>query len=316
MEAALNLFCTCCLQQLIQTEVTHQLSDIFQRWEICGVSITSSTRRDYPAGHAVIYYRCPNCGFGIFSPMTVGTASFYKDITVDDYYLPDRWDFHVAINSLKKNKINSVLDLGCGKGDFLRQLKKKIPAIECSGNDNNPNVPAEFPNNIEFIAELSSCVSKFEAVTLFQVLEHVANPADMISDGVNRLKPGGLMFVSVPDHTGPIRFFADSHTAVPPHHVTTWTPESLVHLLGRHGLEILKQHTEPLPDYLMQWYLPEILINKLGVKNNPRISGFIKDYIADPIVGICKRFKIKSLPIKGHTLLVVARKDSLDENPS
>lgn len=124
------------------------------------------------------------------------------------------------------------------------------------------------------------------------------------------------MFVSVPDHTGPIRFFADSHTAVPPHHVTTWTPESLVHLLGRHGLEILKQHTEPLPDYLMQWYLPEILINKLGVKNNPRISGFIKDYIADPIVGICKRFKIKSLPIKGHTLLVVARKDSLDENPS
>ena len=58
----------------------------------------------------------------------------------------------------------------------------------------------------------------------------------------------------------------------------------------------------------MQCYLPAILINSFGVRDRPHLSSFIRQYVAEPIVKICRTLKIKSLPIKGHTHMVIARK--------
>lgn len=61
---------------------------------------------------------------------------------------------------------------------------------------------------------------------------------------------------------------------------------------------------EPLPDYLMPFYLPKIIANSLGCMGDPVREERIRLKLADPIARLCKRLGVKSLPVRGHTYLV------------
>jgi len=73
------------------------------------------------------------------------------------------------------------------------------------------------------------------------------------------------------------------------------------------GLSIVTRKKEPLPDYLMPFYLPKMLAHALGVAGNLACEELLSRRLSHPIVGLCKRFGVKSLPISGHTYLRVAR---------
>jgi 2-polyprenyl-3-methyl-5-hydroxy-6-metoxy-1,4-benzoquinol methylase len=240
--------------------------------------------------------------------MTVGSGSFYTDISRNEYYLSDRWDFHVAIKAMRSQKSHSVLDVGCGRGAFLNLVTKKLPNVECHGNDANPAVRNSLPHGVKLYENLSDVPSGLDTVTLFQVIEHVADPVGMLRESITKVRSGGLVIVSVPDHSGPIRFFADSHTAIPPHHVSIWTPTSLELLLNKLGLTVVTRKTEPLPDYLMPFYLPKILAHKLGVAGDLVREDMLTRRFANPIINMCKQLGFKSLPIRGHTYLIAAQK--------
>lgn len=243
--------------------------------------------------------------------MTIGSDAFYTDITLHEYYLTDRWDFHVAIKVLRSAKSHSVLDIGCGQGAFLDMVTKQLPNISCHGNDANPAIREKLPQGVVLHTDLQDAPSNLDAVTLFQVIEHVSDSVSLLKTSIAKLRVGGLLVVSVPDHSGPIRFFADSHTAIPPHHVSIWTPSSLNSLLDKLGLKILIRKWEPLPDYLMETYLPKILSHKLGCLGNPSWEARIQHFLANPIIRFCFKLKIKYLPFRGHTYLIVAQKRDL-----
>lgn len=240
--------------------------------------------------------------------MTVGGDAFYTDITRNEYYLPDRWDFREAIQALRSAKAHSILDIGCGRGAFLNLVKKHLPEVVCHGNDTNPAIRETLPQGVTLHVNLADAPGGLDAVTLFQVIEHMANPVDLLRESMAKVRPGGLVIVSVPDHSGPIRFFADSHTAIPPHHVSIWTPICLSSLLNKLGLNVLVQKWEPLPDYLMSSYLPKILSHKLGCLGNSLGEKIVQHFLANPVSGFCRKLKIKYLPLRGHTYLVVAQK--------
>ncbi|MBU7583451.1 MAG: class I SAM-dependent methyltransferase [Nostoc sp. TH1S01] len=240
--------------------------------------------------------------------MMIGTEAFYTDISRNEYYLPERWDFQVAIKALSSHKARSVLDVGCGSGAFLNLITQKLPDVICHGNDANPAIRNTLPPQVNLHLNLSDAPTNLDAVTLFQVVEHVADPIELLQESIAKVRPGGLVIVSVPDHSGPIRFFADSHTAIPPHHVSIWTPKSLELFLNKFGLSILDRKTEPLPDYLMPFYLPKILANKLGASGDLSREEMLSRRLSTPIVNLCSKLGIKSLPIHGHTYLIVSQK--------
>jgi SAM-dependent methyltransferase len=262
---------------------------------------------DYPDNIVLTLHRCKKCGFGVFLPLTIGSDAFYTDITRNEYYLPDRWDFHVARKALRSAKAQSVLDVGCGRGAFLGMVTKQLPDVVCHGIDANPAIRDTLPNGVKLHANLSDAPVGLDAVTLFQVIEHVADPISLLKESIAKVRTGGLVVVSVPDHSGPVRFFADSHTAIPPHHVSIWTPASLEALFRKLRLSIVTRKKEPLPDYLMPFYLPKILAHTIGVAGNPAREELLSRWLSRPIVGLCKRLGIKNLPISGHTFLIVAR---------
>lgn len=296
--------CPCCDTGLRPTEVTHAIWDILHKWELHGVTFSETTWADYPENRRLQLFSCPNCGFGVFLPMLTGSDAFYIDITRDEYYLADRWDFHVTLKLLRAAEAGSVLDVGCGQGAFLARVRKNLPHVSCFGNDANPAVRSCLPQGVTLYSSIGDVPSGLDAVTLFQVIEHVAAPDHMLADAISKLRPGGMVIVSVPDHSGPIRFFSDSHTAIPPHHVTQWTPASLEALFARFGLKIIARKQEPLPDYLMPFYLPKIIANSLGCMGDTVREAQIRRYLSDPITRACRRFGIKSLPVRGHTYLV------------
>lgn len=304
----LNLHqCCCCDSSLEETKITHHLFDVLQKWEAHGIVFSQETWLDYPDNTELKLYQCKNCGFGVFLPMTIGSDAFYTDISRDEYYLPDRWDFHVAIKALRSYKARSVLDVGCGRGAFLNLVTKQLPYVVCHGNDANPSIRDQLPSKVNLHINLSDAPIGLDAVTLFQVIEHVADPLQLLRQSISKVRPGGLVVVSLPDHSGPIRFFADSHTAIPPHHVSIWTPKSLELILSKLGLSVVSRKTEPLPDYLMPFYLPKILANQLGVAGNLAREDMLTRRLSNPIVNLCKRLGVKNLPLRGHTYLVVAR---------
>jgi hypothetical protein len=58
----------------------------------------------------------------------------------------------------------------------------------------------------------------------------------------------------------------------------------------------------------MPFYLPKILAHKLGVAGDLVREDMLTRKFSNPIIKLCKKLGLKSLPIHGHTYLIVAKK--------
>jgi SAM-dependent methyltransferase len=78
----------------------------------------------------------------------------------------------------------------------------------------------------------------FQVITLFQVLEHIAEFDLVLKLCRKLLAPGGRLVVTVPDGDAMIRQeqITGCHD-MPPNHIGKWTPESLGRVLRRSGFE-------------------------------------------------------------------------------
>jgi cyclopropane fatty-acyl-phospholipid synthase-like methyltransferase len=113
-----------------------------------------------------------------------------KSIYEEGEYLKNNPDWHVAdspwkadfIHSiLNKNKIqaNSICEVGCGAGEILVQLSKKMPTTKYSGYEFSPQAFAESKKraaqNISYYNEdvFSDKENHFDVVMAIDVFEHV-----------------------------------------------------------------------------------------------------------------------------------------------
>ena len=101
----------------------------------------------------------------------------------------------------------------------------------------------------------------FDAVSLFDVLEHLIDPAATLRACARLLRPGGIVFLYVPNYDSASRLLMGqaAHFIWPTHHLNYYTPATARDLLARHGLDAAYVATEGLDivDYL--WYRREVL---------------------------------------------------------
>lgn len=138
-----------------------------------------------------------------------------------------------------------LLDLGCGDGGFLRLARSR--GFEGVGFDYDERVvgaarrqgldvhSARFE---DFCASRPS--AEFDGLTMFDVLEHVPEPAAYLDAAKRLLKPGGLLALTLPNALRPLPWGREEHD-YPPHHFTRWTPGAMKGFLGRRGFEVLRQ---------------------------------------------------------------------------
>lgn len=157
----------------------------------------------------------------------------------------------------------SYLDVGCSTGFVVEAAARR--GWETIGIDLNPSATAfgrtrgldlrdvaiehvEFPDG------------HFDALSLFDVLEHLLHPAAMLERAVRLLKPDGIVFLYVPNYDSASRLLLGerAHFIWPTHHLNYYTPSTLGHLLDRCGLDVVFLATEGLDvaDYV--WYQREV----------------------------------------------------------
>jgi 2-polyprenyl-3-methyl-5-hydroxy-6-metoxy-1,4-benzoquinol methylase len=183
--------------------------------------------------HEVNYVKCTVCQLRWFDPVLTGTKDYYQKITQSDTYYAweeTRHDFLEAQKIVGKD--SSVLDIGCGSGEFL----KLLPSKTIRGIEFNPSAAARaVANGFDVVLEpIKEHAQKFPAfydvITCVQVIEHVSSPNDFIRDILTCLKPGGRLVISTPNNDGYLKYMTNAFANLPPHHVTHWTESSLVHI--------------------------------------------------------------------------------------
>lgn len=122
-----------------------------------------------------------------------------------NYYNQSRTD----VSCLIKNKINKILDIGCGEGYFLKNIKDTYGA-ETWGIEINEEVAEKAKKNIDHIlvgnAEglLSGIEDEyFDCISFNDVLEHLYNPTEILSLVRSKLASDGCIVASIPN----VRYF-------------------------------------------------------------------------------------------------------------
>ena len=204
--------------------------------------------RDLWDGDTCTVHRCPSCGFGFGDPYVGGDDAFYTALHEQMAYPSWRWDYDVAVDALSSTPVARVLDVGAGSGAFLRSLPD---GVERFAVESSPTTIAALAGaGVEARARLEDFGpeydASFDAVTLFQVLEHIAPARETLRQCARLLRPGGLLVVTVPEAQA--MFDQESVLGapdMPPNHVNRWTPASLSMAVEQVGLRPEDHQAEP-----------------------------------------------------------------------
>lgn len=168
----------------------------------------------------------------------------------------------------------SLLDIGCGTGDFLQTAKENnwnILGIE--PNNQAREVANKKTNDSVFDTEqLSDLKAKsFDVITLWHVLEHLPNLEEQIVVFKKLLKPNGTLIIAVPNYKSYDALYYKNNWAAfdVPRHLWHFNKTSISKLVSKVSMEV--KNVKPM---LFDAFYVSLLSEKYkSGKMNP-IKGF------------------------------------------
>lgn len=126
----------------------------------------------------------------------------------------------------------SILDVGCGKGDFvdaglragwdIHGIELAQPAVEIAQGFGLP------VKRLDFFSP-SIKPSSYDIVTLFEVLEHLPDPIKFLRHAAYVVKPGGLVYLTTPNFDCLDRLILGmAWPVIHREHLTYFTPQILL----------------------------------------------------------------------------------------
>ena len=139
----------------------------------------------------------------------------------------------------------NILDIGCGTGAFLNTMKTS--GWESTGlePDENARKKAQelYGINPQASHELFNLQpNKYDAITMWHVLEHVHQLHEYIEQIKNLITEKGKIFIAVPNYTSydALHYGAFWAAYDVPRHLYHFSPVSMKNLVEQHGLTIKK----------------------------------------------------------------------------
>lgn len=153
-------------------------------------------------------------------------------------------------NKLNRNLLSNLspgsrtLDVGCGYGAFTAVARDHgLDAYGIDFNAKSIEIGREAfgldsrlqVSSVDQVKQIFRHTT-FDLITMFEVIEHVEHPRELVNTVFNLLSPGGMLVLSCPneDRWMPCGLI---YVDYPPHHLTRWTPGSLKGMLVRAGFE-------------------------------------------------------------------------------
>ena len=149
-------------------------------------------------------YKCRNCGF--IQCDTIDVTKFYEGLE-DVEYIDSGNQRALQFKKLLKNvkqyipANGKILDIGAGSGLFLREavnlgysatgIEPSLFLAKAGKKDGLDIIQGTFPENCPR--------KKYDAIFLTDVIEHIADPLQMLKSIPKFLAPGGRVIVTTPD---------------------------------------------------------------------------------------------------------------------
>ncbi len=136
-----------------------------------------------------------------------------------------------------------VLDFGCGHGEFValcRALGMEAHGIDWASDRREHGVVHIHPS-LQALRADGAHGEGFDAATLFEVLEHLADPRGVLEQLAALMKPGAALVLETPDttHVTDLRSFDDYLAIAPLGHINGFTPASLRAIAERAGFRAI-----------------------------------------------------------------------------
>ncbi|MEK7657178.1 MAG: class I SAM-dependent methyltransferase [Elusimicrobiota bacterium] len=198
--------------------------------------------RDRIQGKEYRLYLCSVCGTGFSEPKESVGSDWYGRAHMGEAEV-QKADWRYAAFLEAGLPPGTLLDVGCGAGTFLLQARER--GWKVSGLDfNAEHIRSAKAAGLEDVVAqdyrdyFKARAASYDAATLFDVLEHVPEPADMLERLRGVLKPGGRLALTLPDGERPLPWAGlREEWDYPPYHYTRWTEASLRSVLARAGFE-------------------------------------------------------------------------------
>lgn len=171
--------------------------------------------------------RCRRCGLGFRNPQPdqATLAALYAAGSETAWEIADlpRPDWRRAVSMIEQIGAATVLDVGCFDGSFLASLP---PSVGRYGIEINREAVRRAENRgVNIVAndlhDLESLAEQFDCVAAFDVLEHVHDPARLLSFMLGAVKPGGHLVFA----TG--NFAAPAHRLIGSRYLYSWYQEHI-----------------------------------------------------------------------------------------
>lgn len=203
--------------------------------------------------------KCNNCSFQYITPRLKPDLIFKGYSMGEDPQFVSQVKgreitFKKALKNIEKfTKIGRVLDVGTAGGSFLNVAKKRgweINGLEpnkwlCDWGKKNYGIEISHKS----LFEQNYPDNHFELVTLWDVLEHVANPRKTLQECNRILKPGGVLVVNYPDIGSWLsRVMKSRWIFLLSVHLCYFTPKTIRKMLESTGykVEVIKPHFQKL----------------------------------------------------------------------
>lgn len=156
--------------------------------------------------------------------ISISHSKMMLNILMENVFLPEQ---------------GNVIDIGCGKGNFLFEFSKAKPKWKLNGIEISKNALIHARQKLPQ-ADLQDGLfkndfdKKFNLVIALNVLEHLEDPLDFLKDVVSILEENGNVLLDVPNFkVNPADLFVYDH-------LIHFTKETLENLLTISGLKIIK----------------------------------------------------------------------------
>ncbi len=208
---------------------------------------------------------CKDCGFKFTNPRPDNTVlgSYYKAESYVSHTNSKKGIvnklYHAVRNHTLKSKIQmvseyvsrgTILDYGCGTGMFLSAINKAgWETFGMEPDDSARKMASEHGLNVFSDKDRVNAYvidKKFNAITLWHVLEHVTDMPETLSFFKNKLKKDGALIIAVPNHASyDAEYYKEFWAAYDvPRHLHHFDIKSMTLLVEQAGFKL--QQTKPM----------------------------------------------------------------------
>ncbi|MGH7437234.1 MAG: class I SAM-dependent methyltransferase [Polyangiaceae bacterium] len=248
--------------------------------------------------------------------MSIGNpvnAAYYGQTSTgrDDYWrkmAAPRFRVATMLKLLAEEPARTVVDLGCGGGNLLSEIRARRPDMKLAGVDLSLaqiEVNRTIHPDVRWFAadlSLSSAAAElpagsFDAVVASEIVEHVADPLVFLANALRLARPGGRLLLST--QSGPVR-----ETERRVGHVRHFTDAEMSRVLHDAGWHTVRVWNAGFPFHdLSKWYAnrdPDASMRRFGERG----YGWKEDLIC---LALRLAFELNSSR-RGAQLFAVARR--------